>query len=120
MQSIAQPIITCASAKLRSSARACSHSPIARAANRDFAEYLIVRRSRDADTPRFGDTLETCCDIDAITKDVMSFNDNIADIDANAKGETLVFSVANRKVMDAFLELHCGPNRLDRTSKFCQ
>src|SRR5258705_6068461 len=69
----------------------------------DFAENLIVRRRRDADTTRFGDALKAGCDIDAVAKDVMGFDDYVADIYAYAKGETLVFSVANREVMDAFL-----------------
>src|SRR5260370_29333308 len=61
--------------------------------DRDFAEHLIVRRSRDADTTRFGDALKTSCDIDAVAKNVMGFDDYVPDIDAYAKGETLVFSV---------------------------
>jgi hypothetical protein len=80
--------------------------------DRDFAENLIVRRFRDA--------LKTGCDIDAIAKNIMGFDDYVADINAYAKSEALVFSVANREVMDAFLELHCSPNRLDRAPKFCQ
>jgi hypothetical protein len=88
--------------------------------DRDFAENLIARRRRNADTTRFGDALKTGCDIDAIAKNVMGFDDYVADINAYAKGETLVFSVANREVMDAFLELRCSPNRLDRAPKFCQ
>jgi hypothetical protein len=50
----------------------------------------------------------------------MRLNNYVADIDANAKGETLFVSVADREVMDAFLELRCRPNRLDRTPKFCE
>jgi hypothetical protein len=88
--------------------------------DRDFAENLIVRRRRDADTTRFRDALKTGCDIDAIAKNVMGFDDYVTDINANAKGETLVFSVANREIMDALLELRCSPNRLDRAPKFCQ
>jgi hypothetical protein len=88
--------------------------------NRDFAENLIVRRRRDADTTRFGDALKTGCDIDAIAKNVMGFDNYVADINAYAKGKTLVFPVANREVMDAFLELGCSPNGLNRAPKFCQ
>ena len=50
----------------------------------------------------------------------MRLHNYVADIDANAKGETLIFCVANREFMDALLELHCSPNRLDRAPKFCQ
>jgi hypothetical protein len=88
--------------------------------DRDFAENLIARRRRNADTTRFGDALKTGCDIDAIAKNVMGFDDYVADINAHTKSETLIFSVANREVVDAFLELRCSPNRLDRAPKFCQ
>jgi hypothetical protein len=87
--------------------------------DRDFAENLIVRRRRDADTTRFGDALKTGGDIDAIAKNVMGFDDYVADINAYAKGETHVISVANRELTDAFLELRCSPHRRDRASKFC-
>jgi hypothetical protein len=85
-----------------------------------LAQDLIVRRGRDAYTTRFGDTLKSRRDIDAVAKNVMGFDDYVADINAYAEGETLVVSVANREVMDAFLELGCSPNRLDRAPKFCQ
>jgi hypothetical protein len=57
--------------------------------DRDFAENLIVRRRRDADTTRFGDALKTGGDIDAIAKNVMGFDDYVADINANAKARRL-------------------------------
>jgi hypothetical protein len=69
--------------------------------DRDFADNLFVSRSRDADAARFGDALKTGCDVDAIAKNVMRFNNYVADIDANAKGETLFVSVINCEVMDA-------------------
>jgi hypothetical protein len=50
----------------------------------------------------------------------MGFDDYVADINAYTKGETLIFSVANREVVDALLELRCSPNRLDRAPKLCQ
>jgi hypothetical protein len=50
----------------------------------------------------------------------MGFDDYVANINAYAKGEPLIFSVASREVTDALLELRCSPNRLDRAPKFCQ
>jgi hypothetical protein len=86
--------------------------------DRDFAENLIVSRSRDTDATRFGDGLKTGCDVDAIAKNIMGFDDYVPDIDAYPECETPVFSVAHREVTDAFLELRCCPNRLDRAPKF--
>jgi hypothetical protein len=88
--------------------------------NRDFADNLFVSRSRDADATRFCDALKTSCDVDAIAKNVMGFDDYVANSNADTKDETFIFSVANREVMDALLELRCSPNRLDCAPKFCQ
>jgi hypothetical protein len=50
----------------------------------------------------------------------MQLDNYVADIDANAKGETLFVSVICREVMNAFLKLRRSPNRLDCTPKFCE
>ena len=39
----------------------------------ELAENLIVGGGRDADASRFSDAVWPCCDIDAITKDVVTF-----------------------------------------------
>ena len=72
--------------------------------DRDLADNLFVSRRRNADAPRFGDAFKTGCNVDAIAKNVMRLNNNVADIDANAKGDALFVRVANREVMDALLE----------------
>jgi hypothetical protein len=85
----------------------------------DFATNLIIGRRRNADAARFGDTLKPCRNIDAVAENVMGFDDYVADIDTDAKGETLFVDVVNGEVMDTLLKLRCSPNRLDRTPKFC-
>jgi len=61
--------------------------------DRDLAKNLIVRRRRDADTTRFGDAFKTGCYIDAVAKNVMGFDDYVADINAYTKGEALTGDV---------------------------
>ena len=50
----------------------------------------------------------------------MGLDDYVADIDAHAEGNTPVFNLTDGKFLDAGLELHSSPNRLDRAPKFCQ
>jgi hypothetical protein len=47
----------------------------------------------------------------------MRLDDYVADIDAHTESNAPVFRIIHRKFMDAVLELHCGPNRFDRTGK---
>ena len=48
--------------------------------NCDFAANLIIGRRREADAARFGDALKSCCDIDAVTKDVLTLDQNVSEI----------------------------------------
>jgi hypothetical protein len=81
---------------------------------------MIVGRRRDADTPGFCNALKPCRNIHAIPKDVMRLDNYVADIDAHAESNALVFRIADCKVVDAGLELHSGSNRLDRARKLRQ
>src|ERR1700737_2412883 len=56
----------------------------------------------------------------AVSKDVMGFDDYVADVNADAKCDTHVFRIIHCKFADTLLELHRGPNCLDSTRKFRQ
>jgi hypothetical protein len=86
----------------------------------DLAPDLIVGRRRDADAAGFGDALKPRCDVNAVPKNVMLLDDYVTDIDAHVESNALVFRVACFKFVDAILELHSSPNRLDRTRKLRQ
>jgi hypothetical protein len=88
--------------------------------NPHFAPDMIVSRRRDADAAGLCDALEPCRDVNAISKDVMRLDDYVADIDADAESNTPVLHVADCKFLDAGLELHRSPNRLNRTRKLRQ
>jgi hypothetical protein len=88
--------------------------------NSDLSHNLIVGRRRDADAARFCDALEPCRNIYAIPEDVMRLDNYVADIDAHTESNALVFHVIDGKFVDACLELHSGPNGLDRTGKLRQ
>ncbi|BBZ98648.1 hypothetical protein BDS110ZK25_43970 [Bradyrhizobium diazoefficiens] len=50
----------------------------------------------------------------------MRFDNHIAYIDADAKGNSSFFRIGGGKLPDASLKLHCGANRFDRAWKLCQ
>ena len=57
--------------------------------NPDLAPDMIVGRRRDADAARFCDALKPRRDIDAVSKDVVRLDNNVADVDADTEGDTL-------------------------------
>jgi len=49
----------------------------------DFAANLSVGVIGDANAARLGDALQPCCDVDAVSKDVVFVDDYIADVDSD-------------------------------------
>jgi hypothetical protein len=86
----------------------------------DLAADMIVNGEGNADAARFCDALKPRRDIDAISKDVMGLDDYVADVDTYTESNTPVLRLSRCKFLDAGLELHSSPNRLDRAPKFCQ
>ena len=58
--------------------------------NLDLAPDLPIGIIGHADPARFGDALKAGSNIDPITKDIVVFNDNITDVNADAKFDPLV------------------------------
>jgi hypothetical protein len=50
----------------------------------------------------------------------MGLDDYVTDIDAHAESDAAVFPIADRKLLDARLELHSSPDRFDRARKLRQ
>ena len=59
--------------------------------NIDLASDLIVGGRRDADAARFCDALKPRRNVNAVSKDIMGFDDYITDIYARAESNTPVF-----------------------------
>src|SRR6516165_3563836 len=57
--------------------------------DRDFPANLFVGGSRNANATRFGDALKPCRNVDAIAKNVIAVDDDVADIDADAEADLL-------------------------------
>jgi hypothetical protein len=81
---------------------------------------MIVGRGRDADTAGFCNALKPRRDVDTVAKNIMRLDNYVADIDAHAESNALVFQIADRKVVDAGLELHSSPNCFDCARKLHQ
>jgi hypothetical protein len=88
--------------------------------NADLASDLIVGRSRDADAAGLCDALKACRGVNAVAKDVMGFDDDIANIDAHAESNAPVFHLAYCKFINAGLELYSSSDRFDRARKLGQ
>ena len=51
---------------------------------------LFVGCTRETDTAWIGDPFQSCSDVDAIAKNVITVDDDIADVDTNAQLDTFV------------------------------
>ena len=87
----------------------------------DVESYLVARviedRLRDTYAAGFGDALKPRRDVNAVSKDVMGFDDDVADIEPHTEENAPVFRIADCKFLDAGLELHGSSDRFDRARK---
>ena len=64
----------------------------------------------NTNTTRFCDPFETHCNIDPITKDIVVFDDNITDVNANAKLDPLDLRYIDVVFGDTALNYDCAAN----------
>src|SRR6266487_4993107 len=88
--------------------------------NSDLAADLIISRRRNADATGFCDALKPRRYVNAVSKNVMSLDDYVADIDAHTESNAPVFQLTDCKFLDAGLELHSSADRFDRARKLGQ
>ena len=81
---------------------------------------MIEDRLRDTYAAGFGDALKPRRDVNAVSKDVMGFDDDVADIEPHTEENAAVFGIAAGKFFDAGLELHGSSDRFDRAGKLRQ
>ena len=58
-------------------------------AGADLSVDLVTHLAGDADASRLDQRLQSCGDIDTITKEIIALNDHFAQIDTNAPDEVL-------------------------------
>jgi len=86
--------------------------------HRQFVGNLLMHRARDADAADLGQTFETCCDIDAIAKQIAVALNHVADGDADAKAHLAAGAVRHVPCAQAFLNVDRAAQSLDRAWKF--
>ena len=70
----------------------------------DFAADLIIGRSRDADATGFGDACQPCRDIDAVAENVVTLDQDVAEVDPDPEGDALVLGDIRIAVDGALVE----------------
>jgi hypothetical protein len=72
--------------------------------NPDPAADIIVGRRRNADASGLCDALKPSRNIYAVAKNVVRFDDHVADVDADTKGNPSTFLIGGREFFDEGLE----------------
>src|SRR5712671_5054328 len=78
---------------------------------------LPVRIVGNANTTRLCDTFETHCNIDTITKDIIVFDDDITDVNANAKFDPLDLRYIGILLCHAALDFVGTPHGVDHAGE---
>jgi hypothetical protein len=82
-----------------------------------LATNLPVNIVGDANTTRFCDPFETHCNIDPITKDIIVFDDNITDVNADAKFDPLVLRHIDILLRHAALDFVGASDGIDHAAE---
>ena len=83
-----------------------------------FTPDLAMSIVRNADAAGVGYPLKARGDIDAVAENIVVVNDDVADMDANAKFDALGFGHVHIAVRHAALNLDSATNRIHRAGKF--
>ena len=82
-----------------------------------LVEHLIAHHATCADSARLGQRLEPRGDIDAVAKDVVAIDDDVADVDADTKIDPLLGRDTGIAFSHASLNVHGAPYRIDNAWK---
>jgi hypothetical protein len=86
----------------------------------ELALDLIVDVAGDADAARLGEALEARRDVDAVAEDVAVLEDDVADVDADAKADAPRFGLGGLALRHAVLDRDRALNRVDRARELDQ
>ena len=81
---------------------------------------MVANGARDADTPRFGQAFQPRSHVDAIAVDVVALNDDVAEVDTDAKLDTSRFGNLGIARGHALLDVHGALHRFHDTGKLGQ
>jgi hypothetical protein len=83
----------------------------------DPIAHLVAHNPADTDAPRFRQPLQPCRNIDAVAKDVVLFNNHIAEVDPDAEPDPTFFWHVRFAVNHPALDLHGAADGIDDTRK---
>src|SRR2546430_9664235 len=88
----------------------------------DFPGDLLVDSARQANAARFGDLFEPRRDVDAVAIDILTFDDDVADVDPDSQADRIDLGVAGIVIPDQPLNfdgeadgIHCTRKLHQRT-----
>ena len=81
---------------------------------------LIIDVARDADAARLGEALQARGDVDAVAEDVAVFEDDVADVDADAVADAPIFGLGRLALGHAVLDRDRAFDRIDRAAELDQ
>jgi hypothetical protein len=87
---------------------------------RELVADVIVDRARDADPARLGQTFQAGGDVDAVAQDVTVFDNDIAQVDADAERDAPVRSLRRLALGDGFLDRYRAFDGVDRARELDQ
>ena len=83
-------------------------------------EHLIADDPADADSPRLGQRLQSCGDVDTVAKNVVVIDDDVTDVDADTKLDPLIGRQTGIALGHATLHVDRAAHRIDYTGEFQQ
>ena len=87
---------------------------------RHLALHLPPGVLRKRDASRRSDAFDARRDVDAIAKNIVAFDDDVADIDADAELDRIGFRSAGIVLANVFLDLYRTGNRVDGAAELYQ
>src|SRR5262249_40455941 len=90
------------------------------AGKREFFEQVIVRLARNANSARFGYSLKACSDIHAIAVNIVIVDDDVAEVYANPKFDSLLDADPSIPLGHPTLHINGASNRVNHGRKFDQ
>ena len=83
----------------------------------DLPGDLLVDSARQANAAGFGDSLESRRDVDAVAIDILTFDDDIADVDPDPQEDRIDLGVAGIVIPDQPLNFDGAADRVYRARK---
>src|SRR5215468_9106411 len=79
----------------------------------DLAAHLVVRIVRHADAARLSQHLQASGDVDPVTEYVVTVDNDVAEVDANAEGNAPILGYPGGAISHRRLHIYRTPNGVD-------